>query len=299
MLAVGPTLLLMLAGLQMSAQKVATVAGGYVLDGVAATASSLSYPQYAAFDAEGDLYITDSGNNRIRKVDTTGNISTVAGNGICGFTGDGGLASEAEICEPGGLAIDEDGSILFVDGELRVRKINPTTGNVSTVAGNGIGEFCGDGGLAINACIVPEGGIAVVGTTTSGVLYIADTLNNRIRQVEFKMGIISTIAGDGFPGFGGDGGPATKAELNGPVGVVAYPKSHALYIADDGNNLIREVNTKTGIIRLSLVPEPAAPCWRASARPPAWLWISWETSTSPMQGTAASCRLLLQTEPTR
>lgn len=241
-------LLLAFAGLPMSAQKVVTVVGGYVPDGVSATSSSLSDPQYAAFDGQGNLYITDGGNSRIRKVDAAGNISTVAGNGICGFTGDGGLASEAEICEPTGLAIDEDGAILFADGEVRVRKIDPTTGNISTVAGNGTGTFCGDGGLAVNACIVPEGGIAVVGTTTTGLLYIADTFNSRIRRVEFKTGIISTIAGDGVRGFGGDGGPAKKAELNSPLGVVAYPKSHALWIADQGNNVIREVNTDSGII---------------------------------------------------
>jgi sugar lactone lactonase YvrE len=241
-----PALLVAFSSLTMLAQRVVTVAGGYVADGVPATSSSLSGPEYAAFDAQGNLYITDSGNNRIRRVDTAGKIFTIAGNGVCGFTGDGGPASKAKVCGPSGLAIGSDGSILFADGGVRVRKIDPT-GKISTVAGNGTTPFCGDGGPALSACINPSG-ISLAGTTTNGMLYIADSVNNRIREVSFKTGIIKTVAGSGKAGYAGDSGPARKAELHYPASVVADPAAHALWISDEFNSVIREVSTKTGII---------------------------------------------------
>jgi sugar lactone lactonase YvrE len=242
-----PALLVALSSLTMLAQRVVTVAGGYVADGVPATSSSLSGPEYAAFDAQGNLYITDSGNHRLRKVDVAGNISTIAGDGICGFAGDGGPSSKARICYPHGLAIDADGSILFSDrGNARVRKVD-ATGKITTVAGNGTRAFCGDGGRAVNACINPTG-IGLIGNTTNGLLYIADSSNNRIRQVSFKTGIIKTVAGNGRAGYTGDGGPARRAELNYPAAVVADPSAHTLLISDEFNSVIREVSSKTGIV---------------------------------------------------
>ncbi len=221
-----------------------TIAGG-VGDGGPATTARLAHPSSAAKDAVGNIYIADSSGNRIRKIDAaTGVISTIAGNGSAGYSGDNGAASSAALSYPVGVALDSAGNIYFSDGNNeRVRKISAETGVITTVAGNGTAGFSGDNGPATSAQINP-GGIAV---DSFNNMYIADTSNYRIRKVNAQTGIITTIAGDGTYGFSGDTGPATTARLS-YTESVAVDGSGNVYIADSSNSRIRKVNATTGVI---------------------------------------------------
>ena len=227
------------------APKIYGVAGGYIGDGGPATLASLSYPTYAAFDQAGNLYVSDVENCRIRKVDTNGNISTFAGTGICGFSGDGGPAINAKILFPEGVAVDSAGDVFFED-DNRIRQID-TSGKITTVAGKGVYGYCGDGGPALKACFGYPAGLAISGSD----LYISDLVNCRIRKV--SGGIVTTVAGNGTCGFAGDGGPATKASVSYPQGVAIYgfPPNQTLWISDSFNNAIRRVDMGTGIISTS------------------------------------------------
>jgi sugar lactone lactonase YvrE len=219
---------------------ITTVAGngssGYSGDGGPALNAALSVPNGIAIDALGNIYIADLNNNRIRKVGTDGNISTVAGNGAPGFSGDGAAATSAELNSPVGVAIDALGNLYIADTlNQRVRKVG-ADGTISTVAGNGTAGFSGDGGAATSAQFLSPYGVAV---DAGGNLYVADTNNNVIRKVSIA-GTISTVAGMGVPGFSGDGGMATSAELNAPLGI-AVATSGNLYISDNNNERIRWV----------------------------------------------------------
>jgi sugar lactone lactonase YvrE len=233
-----------------STGKISTVAGngtrGYSGDGGAATSAELYYPSGITLDSSGNIYIADWGNNRIRKVSaSTGNISTVVGNGTQGFAGDGGAATSAELYHPGGVALDSAGNIFVADTHNnRIRKVLLSTGDISTVAGNGTEGYSGDGGAATSAELFYPGGIAF---DNAGNFYIADESNSRIRKVTISTGYISTVAGDGLNGYSGDGGAATSAKLYEPIGV-AVDRAGNLYIADEQNNRVREVNAVTGII---------------------------------------------------
>jgi trimeric autotransporter adhesin len=187
------------------------------------------------------VYIADSQNNRIRAVNTaTGMITTVAGNGAGWFSGDGGLATNASLHDPFGVAVDALGNLFIADSQNnRVRMVNRTTGIITTIAGNGTAGFSGDGGPATSAWLWNPTGVAVDG---SGNVYIADQRNNRIRMV--SGGMITTVAGNGAVGFSGDGGPATSAALYYPTGVAVYGSS-SLYIADTNNQRIRVVISGT------------------------------------------------------
>jgi len=222
----------------------APYSGGYSGDGGAATNASLYYPYGVAFDVSGNILIADSWNSRIRKVDTNGIITTVAGNGGSGYSGDGGAATNAyaELNYPEGVGFDAFGNLYIADkGNNRIRKVD-TNGIITTVAGkSGFGYF-GDGGAAINASLYYPWGVA---SDVFGNLYIADAGNNRIRKVDTN-GIITTVAGNGRSFFSGDGGAATNASLYAPFGV-AFDAFGNLYIADYYNNCIRKVDTN-GII---------------------------------------------------
>jgi trimeric autotransporter adhesin len=208
-----------------------TIAGngtlGYNGDGIAATAAELKEPTGVAVGGSGNIYIADWLNQRIRQVNTSGIISTVAGNGTGGGNGDGGAATSAELDDPQGVAEDSSGNIYIVDVfNQRIREVN-TSGIISTVAGNGTGGYNGDGIAATAAELGSPRGVAVDG---SGNIYIADWNNNRIREVN-TSGIISTVAGNGIAGYNGDGIAATAAELYDPYGV-AVDGSGNIYIAD-------------------------------------------------------------------
>jgi sugar lactone lactonase YvrE len=215
-----------------------TVAGGAVNDGGPATAAPLSLPRFAAYDKAGNLYIADGFAHRIRKVNQSGIITTVAGNGISGFSGDGGPAKSAMVSFPIGLTFDHSGNILFTDsGNYRVRKID-THGIITTIAGTGVLGYSGDGGPAINATFSGTYGIAV---DRSGNIFICDAGNNVIRKIDLS-GIVTTVAGNGTAGFSGDGGPATQAMLNLPYAVLPDASGN-LYIGDFNNDRVRKVDT--------------------------------------------------------
>jgi len=240
--------IIIFAGFSAQAQTgiITTISGdgafGYTGDGGAATAAELYYPYGVAVDGSGNIYIADQSNNCIRKVNTSGVITTIAGNGTPGYSGDGGAATAAELSYPTGVAVDGSGNIYIADyGNSRLRKVN-SSGVITTFAGNGTIGYSGDGGAATAAELYYPYGVAVDG---SGNLYIADQYNNRIRKVN-TSGVITTIAGNGTYGYGGDGGAATAAELGGPTGV-AVDGSGNIYIADYGYSRIRKVNT-SGVI---------------------------------------------------
>jgi sugar lactone lactonase YvrE len=225
---------------------ITTVAGngiqGYSGDNGAATSEELSNPFGAAIDNNGNLFIADQGNNRIRKVATNGIITTVAGNGVRGYSGDNGAATNAELNQPTGVAIDNNGNLFIADEyNYRIRKV-ATNGIITTVAGNGIQGYSGDNGAATNAELSNPSGVA---TDNNGNLFIADQGNSRIRKVATN-GILTTVAGNGTRGFSGDNGATTSAELSYPTGV-AIDNNGNLFIADEGNNRIRMVATN-GII---------------------------------------------------
>ena len=219
---------------------ISTVAGdgaeGFSGDGGPATAASLRWPTAVAVDAAGNLYIADNWNYRVRKVSPSGTISTVAGDGREGFSGDGGPATRASLSSPSGVAVDAAGNLYIADyWNSRVRKVNPS-GTISTMAGNGVKAFGGDGGPASAASLVTPCGVAV---DAAGSLYIADCGPSVIRKVS-PSGIITTVAGNGTSAFSGDGGPATSASLYVPA-AVAVDAAGNLYIADDDNHRVRKV----------------------------------------------------------
>ena len=210
--------------------------GGYSGDGGNATLAELSDPEGLLLDSSNNLYIADSHNNVIRKVNANGIISTVAGNGTQGYKGDGGIATNAELNTPISMLLDQNGNLIIADCFNNViRKVN-ANGIISTIVGNGIGGYFGDGGSAIAAELNSPSGLVL---DASGSLYIGDFQNNRIRKVNAN-GIISTVAGNGIKGYSGDGGNATAAELNYPIGL-ALNGNGSIYIADNGNNVIRKI----------------------------------------------------------
>jgi DNA-binding beta-propeller fold protein YncE len=220
-----------------------TGTAGFSGDGGPASAAHLNTPAGLAIDANGDLFFADNMNHRVRKINVAGIISTVAGHGESGPDLDGGAATDAQLVNPGGLAIDDKGNIFVADVTHRVRRITPA-GVINTVAGGGTGQpgFAGDGGPATAAMLAFPQGIAV---DAHGTLLIADAGNRRIRKVT-AAGIITTIAGDGTAGSGGDGGNALSAQLTHPAGI-ALDGLGNLYISDVGNDSIRRVNA-AGII---------------------------------------------------
>ncbi len=221
--------------------KISTFAGngsaGFFGDGGQAVSAGVRNPSGVAVGADGSVYIADLSNHRIRRVDPSGIITTYAGTGAATFGGDGGAATSAQLRFPASVAIGPDGSLYIGDsGNSRIRRVRPD-GTITTVAGNGSPGYAGDGGPATAATLYDASRIAV---GVDGSLYIAGNSNhNRVRRVGTD-GIITTVAGNGTQGFGGNGGAATSAMLNDPNGVAAGPDG-SLYIADRGNNLIRRV----------------------------------------------------------
>ena len=206
-------------------------------DNGAASSAQLSGPQAITMDSTGNLYIADTGNSRIRKIDTSGTITTIAGTSS-GFSGDTGLATSAQLASPAGVGIDSSGIIYIGDtNNNRLRKI-ATDGTITTFAGTGVTTYGGDGGVATSAQFSTPQGVAV---DSAGNVYMADSGHHRIRKID-TSGNISTYAGTGTAGFTGDGGPATSARLNTPLGI-SIDSSDNLYIAEGNNSRIRKVAT--------------------------------------------------------
>jgi sugar lactone lactonase YvrE len=204
-------------------------------DGGPATAASMILPIRCTVDPTGNLYIADQGANKIRKVDTSGNITTFAGTGTQSFSGDGGPATAATFNNPTWVLSDSSGNIYVSDqSNERVREIT-TNGNINTVAGNGINAFSGDNGPATSASLNFPGGLAL---DSAGSLYIVDPGNERIRKV--TGGVITTVAGNGLAGYSGDGGAPLQAEFNNPF-ALAIDSAANLYIGDINNNRVREL----------------------------------------------------------
>lgn len=257
-----------------------TVAGngtiGIAGDSGAATSASLAIPYAVTVDSSGNFYIADFGNDRIRMVNSKGTIVTVVGSGLYGFAGDGAAATQAKMYLPSGVAVDGSGNVYIADQwNLRIRKL--ASGNISTVAGNGMLSYSGDGGPATRAQLNGPQGTAVdsagnlfISDTRNGVVrkvsggtistvsgtslvyprgmaadlngnvFVADSVDNKVKRIG-PDGTVAVVAGNGTSGYGGDGGAATSAMLHSPLGV-AVDRAGNLYIADFGNNVIREVS---------------------------------------------------------
>jgi uncharacterized protein (TIGR03437 family) len=223
---------------KITSSNVSTVAGNgltaYSGDGGSAQNALMNAAAGVVPAPGGLVYISDTNNQRIRRINSDGTIATVAGNGTPGFSGDGSAASGAQVAYPSGLAADTGGNVYFSDtANQRVRKISG--GIISTVAGNGTSGYGGDGGAAGSAQLNSPAGLAV---DSAGNLYIADYSNHAVRKV--SGGIITTLAGTGVAGFSGDNGPARQAQLNGPSGV-AVDTAGIVYIADSGNQVVRKI----------------------------------------------------------
>src|SRR5216683_2302076 len=226
-------LLLILLHLQATAQST-----------VAATTIPLILPSAIVFDQQGNLYLAETANHVIRKVDTTGIITTIAGTGTQGFSGDSGPATAAHLNLPTALAFDPAGNLYIADTQNhRIRKIAATTGNITTIAGNGTQGFSGDAGPATSASIDSPTGLSV---DTSSNVYLADTDNHRIRRIDATTGIITTIAGAGAQTFAGDTGPAPTASLDTPRAATTSPTG-LLTLSDTGNQRVRQIATDNTI----------------------------------------------------
>ena len=220
-----------------------TGTAGYSGDGGPALQATLKIPAGLLTDDKGNIYIADRENHVVRKVDPKGIITTIAGNGTAGFSGDGGPAVKASFHFPSGLALDSKGNLYISDrSNNRVRVVTPK-GIVNTYAGNGEEGYGGDSGPALKARIDRPFGLAI---DKKDNLYIADRRNNRVRKVN-PSGIITTAAGDGGFFYMGDNGPAYRASVAGPTGVAVDDKGN-LYIADRNNNRVRVVDNQ-GMIR--------------------------------------------------
>jgi sugar lactone lactonase YvrE len=224
-----------------------------------ATSAELNMPEGVVTDSAGNIYISDSLNNRIRKITPSGTITTIAGDGSPGFSGDG-QATAVRLNGPGGIVLDGSGNLYIADkSSHRIRKLNLNSGLITTIAGTGIGGYGGDGGPATAAQLYNPSQLAL---DKAGNLYVADTYNHRIRKIT-TGGTITTVVGTGEPGFSGDGGDARTAQLNNPTSV-AVDSSGNLYVGDAFNKRIRQVSASTGTIR-TIAGDAASGCGASSS----------------------------------
>jgi len=233
-----------------NSQNIVTIAGdgtpGFFGDGQIDTTSKINAACGVAVDANGNIYIADQYNERVRKITaSTNKISTIAGRNGTGYNGDGILADSAKLNNPAAVAVDDSGNVYIADKlNNRVREIRAVTGLIRTLAGTGSAGYNGDGIIDTTAKLYYPSGLAV---DASGNVYIADQYNSRIRKITVSTGLISTIAGTDSTGYNGDGILADSARLGMPSGV-ALDAAGNVYIADQGNNRIRKIDAITGII---------------------------------------------------
>jgi sugar lactone lactonase YvrE len=220
---------------------------GFAGDGGPAGKALLNGPFEVCFDRAGNLYFSDTFNNRIRRVDaTTGLITTVAGNGEKGYSGDGGPAIAAALNEPYGVVVDRDGNLYIADRlNRRVRRIDAASGVITTLAGTGEAQYGGDGGPAVKAGLAEPNGLAFGPGETQ--LYITDVADNRVRVVDMAARTIATFAGTGAAEHTGDGGKATAAGTFG-ARAVKVAADGTVYILERQGSSLRTVDPKTGII---------------------------------------------------
>ena len=220
---------------------------GYAGDGGLAEKALLNNPFDACFDVAGNLFLSDTFNHCIRRVDCrTGIISTVAGDGNPGFSGDGGPASKARMNEPYGVVLDRAGTLYVADRlNRRVRRVDGKTSVMTTLAGNGSGRFSGDGGPAVAAGLVEPNGVAL--DPSGRRLYLADVADHRLRSVDLSTGTISTFAGNGRAAHEGDGGPARRASIFGARAVEVGAEG-TVYILERQGNTLRAVAAESGLI---------------------------------------------------
>lgn len=223
-----------------------TVAGngtsGFAGDGSAATSAELNAPQGVTADYSGAIYIADTGNNRIRQVSSNGTITTIAGTGSAGNTGDQGAASSATLNAPSSLTVDLAGNLYIADtGNHSIRRMVLGSGIIDTYAGQGIAGYSGDGGAATSATLDQPQSVAV---DAAGTVFIADAARHVVRAINPVSGKISTVAGTGDSGYTGDAGTGMSAHLNGPKGVGIGPSGNVI-VSDTGNNVVRLLGRST------------------------------------------------------
>ncbi len=229
---------------------ISTIAGigtpGFNGDGILATTAQLNYPSSLKFDSNGDLFITDRGNNRVRKITTaTGIITTVAGTGTAGYNNDGIAATTAQLNFPNEVAFDAAGNLFISDWQnQRLRKVDKVTGIITTIAGTGVAGYNGEGIAATTAQIHGPCGIIF---DQAGNIYMAEYSGHRIRKITISTGLITSFAGTGTAGFAGDGGAATAAQLNQPA-YLSFDNAGNMYIGDANNFRIRKIEFGTGLI---------------------------------------------------
>ena len=226
----------------------------YFGDGGQATKASVNKPEGLALDGAGNLYIADSFDNAVRKVTPSGVITTIAGNGLTGFAGDGGPATRAQLNRPRAVAADSAGNVYVADSDNhRVRRID-TAGNINTIAGNGSIEFFPDDSSGVSSSLTNPAGVAV---DAQGNVYISDTGHNRVRKL-FPSGAITTIAGyDGACCYSGDNGLAAGARLNAPTGLMVDAAGR-VHIADSGNSAIRVLRPVATGVSIAAVTNAAS-----------------------------------------
>ena len=237
-------------------REITTVAGtgnvGHNGDNTPAESATLSSPTSIAIASDGNIYVADTNNQRVRRIDPAGTITTYAGTGAAGFSGDGGPATAARLYSPNGVAVDPHGNVFVADkSNRRIRKIR-TDGQIETVAGNGDFLYNGDGLPAENAALYSPMAVAVDG---SGNLYIAEHTASRIRWVD-SSNTIHTIAGTGVYGFSGGGGPAVQAEISYPAGVTVSPDGDVLF-SDTDNHMIRRIGASSSFASIDEIAVPA------------------------------------------
>lgn len=237
--------------LDLAARRLTTIAGdgekAYRGDGSPALAASFSAPHEVRFDGSGNLYVVERDAHVVRRVDArTGAVSTVAGTGEPGYSGDGGPAAEAQLRQPHSIAFDARGDLLVCDiGNSRVRAVDPRTGRIRTYAGTGERLPTPDEGPLEGT---PLQGPRSLDTDEAGNVYLVLREGNAVFRLDPRAGRLQRIAGTGETGFGGDGGPAREATFNGPKGIAYSAADRGLYVVDTENHAIRRVDLRTGVV---------------------------------------------------